>query len=383
MIPVTPRRILYVINGFDPGGAEHGLLTLLQSGFFAGHELRILALCRGRGTLATRIALVVGASNVVLASEGEALTARACLAGAIAMWREQRRWRPDVVVLSLKQANIIGRLVACFFPFTRCVSFEHISRYRAHRAEWIYQYLLWALSFRVDEIWADCRDTHQETSRYFTPRRRRAQIVTVFRADEAAPHKTAYQSRGPLRLAAAGRLVGRKNFPIAIDAVRILRARGRDVQLDIFGDGPDEAALRRRIDDAGLGDAIRLAGYRQDWDRQILDHDIFVNLGDTEGFCIVVAEAMAAALPVIATDVGGIQEYGSDGRNLLTIESSHVDDLVSQIERLADDEGLRRRIGEAARHDMLTRFSPAAIRRRSQLVFADAVDGINPEAVLD
>ena len=48
-------RILYVINGFDPGGAEHGLLTLVDSGFFAGHDLKILALCQGRGHLASRM----------------------------------------------------------------------------------------------------------------------------------------------------------------------------------------------------------------------------------------------------------------------------------------------------------------------------------------
>ena len=40
-------RILYVVNGFDPGGAEHGLLTLVESGAFEDHELRVLAFCRG------------------------------------------------------------------------------------------------------------------------------------------------------------------------------------------------------------------------------------------------------------------------------------------------------------------------------------------------
>ena len=44
-------RILYFIYGFDPGGAEHGLLTLLRAGFFSGHQVKILACCRGRGGL--------------------------------------------------------------------------------------------------------------------------------------------------------------------------------------------------------------------------------------------------------------------------------------------------------------------------------------------
>ena len=53
-------RILYVVNGFDHGGAEHGLLTLVENGAFEGHDLRVLALCRGRGDLANTIAARLG-----------------------------------------------------------------------------------------------------------------------------------------------------------------------------------------------------------------------------------------------------------------------------------------------------------------------------------
>src|SRR5918994_7701589 len=52
---VNRMRILYVLNGFDQGGAERGLLKLVESGAFEDHELRVLALCRGRGDLANTI----------------------------------------------------------------------------------------------------------------------------------------------------------------------------------------------------------------------------------------------------------------------------------------------------------------------------------------
>jgi glycosyltransferase involved in cell wall biosynthesis len=365
-------RILYVINGFDPGGAEHGLLTLVENGFFAGHDMKVLGFCRGRGPLASRISEAVGPSNVILVSPEPSLTLPACAAAIGALWRQHRDWQPQIVVLSLKQANVIGRLVACFFPSSRCVSFEHISRYRARKAEWVYQYVLWLLSFRVDEIWADCEETHQETGRYFLPRRRQRHVIPLFKTDEDAPYKHDFETHAPLRLAAAGRLVERKNFALAIDAVATMRGQGRNVRLDIFGDGPETGALQRAIDERGLGQHVRLAGYRQNWCREAIDHDIFINLSDTEGFCIVVAEAMASALPVIATNVGGIREYGADGRNLITLGRLDVDALIAQIDRLANDLSMRRRLAQQARQDMIQHYSAAAIRARSHSVFAEA-----------
>lgn len=361
-------RILYVINGFDPGGAEHGLLTLLEDGFFAGHDLKILALCRGRGTLASRIGQAVGPANIVMASTAETLTSRACVNGAKMLWRQHRDWRPEIVVLSLKQANVIGRAVACLFPSSRCVSFEHISRYRARRAEWAYQHLLKLLSFRVDEVWVDCEETHAETARYFLPRRRRHHVVPMFRTEHASPHKTDYRLHSPLRIAAAGRLVERKNFPTAIEAIRRLNAQGIPARLDIFGDGPEMASLQAAVDERNLTDSVTLAGYRENWSREALAHDVFVNLSDTEGFCIVVAEAMAAGLPVVATPVGGIKEYGRDNENIVSLHNADATHLAEQILRLANDDGLRQRLGERARLDMIASHSPAAIQNRSQSI---------------
>lgn len=365
-------RILYVINSFDPGGAEHGLLTLVENGFFTGHELKVLAFCRGRHHLATRVADAIGASNLVLASTTTSLTAEAYLAGAMALSGQLRRWRPEMVILSLKQANVIGRLVSCFFPSSRCVAYEDISGHRTPNVERVSGYLLRLLSFRVDEIWADCMETLQNATQSFSGRARRRHIVPMFKADAATPYKQDYRLHTPLRLVAAGRLEQRKNFHLAIEAVRRIVALGTDVHLQIFGDGPEGAALARSIHNRGLNRYVSLAGYRPDWVSHAIERDIFINLSDTEGFCIVVAEAMAAGLPVIATAVGGVREYGLNGKNMLTLKALDADALVSLIARLAEDEDVRRRLGARAREDMIAQHSPAAVRARGQSILSDA-----------
>jgi glycosyltransferase involved in cell wall biosynthesis len=361
-------RILYFINGFDPGGAEHGLLTLLQAGFFSGHQLKILACCRGRGALADEIAAQIGEHNLILTSQSEEPSLRTFVGTFFVILRLIREWRPDMVALSLKQANLVGRLAAMFAPRLHCVSFEHTARYRSRRAAGVYGPVLKALSWRVDEIWADCESTLQETQSYFLPRRRRSHIVPLFCSDEASSHKRDYALHTPLRLAAAGRLIPLKNFDRLIEAIRMLQDRSVSASLDLYGDGPERQALSRKADELGIGDRVHFHGYVARWFELACDRDMFINLSDTEGFCIVVAEAMLAGLPVIATDVGGIRDYGKDGENMLKLAAPSAEMAVTQALVFGGDEALRKKIGMQARQDMLQAYSQGALRVRATAV---------------
>ncbi len=365
-------RILYFINGFDPGGAEHGLLTLVESEFFAGHDLRVVGMCRGRGGLADALANALGREKVRIVEDEERLSLKACLMGAVSLAAEIRRFRPDAVILSLKQANVVGRLVLHAFPKIRCISFEHISRYRARRAERIYGSLLTLLSSRVDEIWSDCAETLEATRSYFKPRKRREAVIPLFRAARDRGTKTDYGIRGHVRIAAAGRLVGRKNFDRIILAVKNLNATGLAAKLAIFGDGPELEALKVLARRCGIPDKISLLGYRERWFDEALEYDLFVNASDTEGFCIVVAEAMGVGLPIIATNVGGIREYGYDGENMLKLKDDSVEALTASISQLAGDLHLRERLGRRAGQDIGEMYSEHAIRECGQAVLGDS-----------
>lgn len=367
---MSGERILYVINGFDPGGAEHGLLTLIAGGFFAGHDLKVLGFCHGRGDLAERIGDAAGPGNLLIAKDEETLSLGGLFAGGLALFRLLRRWRPDTVVLSLKQANLVGRLVLCFFPRIRVISFEHIARYRARRGERLYGTLLKLLSFRVDGVWADCRETLDATRAYFIRRSRHEVVVPLFVADRATPRKTDYALGSPARLVTAGRLVDRKNVDTIIDVVKMLVGRGVRVRLEVFGDGPEAEKLHSLTTQHDLEAYVFFRGYRPDWLTEALDNDVFINMGDTEGFCIVAAEAMASGLPVIAVDVGGIREYGVDGENIIKLVSVDRHALGEALTELLTDEDKRRRMGERGRADMLGRYSLDALRQCGRQIFS-------------
>jgi glycosyltransferase involved in cell wall biosynthesis len=356
-------RVLYVLNAFDHGGAEHGLLTLVENGAFENHDLRVLAFCRGRGDLADTIAARLG-KRVQFVTDGDTLTLWACSAGFFRILRTAFSFRPQKMVLSLKQANVVGRLAAMLVPRLTCVAFEHTGEYRARRFQGLYGPLLRLLSGRVDEVWADCAETLEETRRYFLPRSREGHVISLFVAAGQTPFKTQYGLGSGVRLAAAGRLLAGKNLALVGEVMTMLRADGVDVTLDVYGDGPERQAIETLLAQRGLQDRVTLHGYRADWLRQATKADIFLNLSDVEGFCIVVAEAMLAGLPVIAVDVGGIRDYGRDGENMLKLSAPNARGARTAVLRLMRDPSLRERLGRRARADMLQGYDAAACRQQ-------------------
>ncbi|HKT75762.1 MAG TPA: glycosyltransferase [Sphingobium sp.] len=98
---------------------------------------------------------------------------------------------------------------------------------------------------------------------------------------------------------AAGRLVSQKNFPLMIRA--FAKGAGEGDRLVIYGDGPQRAALASLADELGLGNRIRFAGHVPDLASHLVGHDLFLLSSDYEGVPAVLLEALAAGLPIIAT----------------------------------------------------------------------------------
>jgi glycosyltransferase involved in cell wall biosynthesis len=149
-----------------------------------------------------------------------------------------------------------------------------------------------------------------------------------------------------------------------VAAVDALRREGVDVTLAVYGEGPEKQAIEALLMERGLQDHVTLHGYRADWVKQATTADIFLNLSEEEGFCIVVAEAMLAGLPVIAVDVGGIRDYGLDGENMLKLSSADAEGARAAILRLMVDQSLRERLGLRARADMLRGYDAVACRQQ-------------------
>jgi glycosyltransferase involved in cell wall biosynthesis len=140
-----------------------------------------------------------------------------------------------------------------------------------------------------------------------------------------------------------GRLAPVKGQPLLIEAVARLREQGVHVHCRIVGDGPERAALERRIGELGAGDAVELTGaVGQDRIRELYEQaDVFCLASFREGLPFVLIEALAMELPVVATRIMGIPELVTEGENGLLVTPGRSDELAEALARLARDPGER------------------------------------------
>jgi glycosyltransferase involved in cell wall biosynthesis len=359
---VDRPRVLYVINGFMRGGAELGFKTMLEHGFLQGCDVRVLAIHEGVPELRAAVEALLPPGALHVASKGKRLTLLAMAKAAWSLRELLARFRPNSVVLSLKQANILGRLLLLRHPGVHCVAFEHIAKLEQARLTPLYAFLLKRLSPRVDEVWADCSATLEGAQAYYIPRARASRIVPLFVASPEAPRKSCFDAARPIRLTTAGRLVPRKRTEVIIGAVKQLHDRGRETTLTIFGDGPKRRELEILAESLGIGGHVEFRGFVPGWHVQALEHDMFIHLSDEEGFCIVVAEAMMAGLPVIASPVGGVVEYLKDGKDGLYAPHAQPKALADLIARLIDSQPLRSELGRNAARSIEETFGPDTAR---------------------
>lgn len=182
-------------------------------------------------------------------------------------------------------------------------------------------------------------------------------------------------AKARLNVLTVGRLVPQKGHGVLLEAIAALLEKGDDVHLTVVGAGPRASSLRR------LATALEVDGHvswigavGQDEIREYYRAaDIFCLASFDEGVPVVLMEAMACEVPVIATRIAGIPELVEDGVSGLLVPPARPDLLERALSSLLCDDVLRRQLGVAGRERVLSGFDlrrPAGLlgeRFRTQL----------------
>src|SRR5207302_1499722 len=184
----------------------------------------------------------------------------------------------------------------------------------------------------------------------------RKRVYRVYNGIDVEQFQPARFEQPPLVLS-VGRLISKKGFDILIDACAILRGRGLDFRCEIVGEGPLRDELQARIDRHQLADRVSLAGPKPQ--RAVatrLGQATVLTLpcrvdpdGAMDNLPTVIMEAMAAVLPVVSTDIGGISEMVRDRESGLLVGQNDPVATADALSQLIKDIELAQSFGGKGR----------------------------------
>lgn len=164
-------------------------------------------------------------------------------------------------------------------------------------------------------------------------------------------------TRAVTRVVTVANLRPEKSHETLIAAAAILAPSYPSLRFQIVGDGSRRAELEALAHAKGVSGAIEFLGHREDVAALLANAQVFVLPSRSEAFPNGAIEAMAAGLPVVASAVGGLLDLVSSGRTGILVNPAEPEALAAAVKSLIDDPVAAQAMGDAARRDVLARYS--------------------------
>ncbi len=175
---------------------------------------------------------------------------------------------------------------------------------------------------------------------------------------------------GPVTLLTVSRFAKEKGIEFSIRACALLMRKRPNIEYRIIGDGPERGALEGLINELGLNDRVRLLGWKTEEALSAIYRDahLFVCPSITdpipEAQGVVLQEAQACGLPVVATRTGGIPESVVEGQSAFLVPEQDPDALADRIEYLLDRPDIWAEMGRAGRKYVESKFDMSLLTDR-------------------
>jgi glycosyltransferase involved in cell wall biosynthesis len=352
---------------------RHFLLPLMRGIRERGHEVvgvsadgPLLAIPRAEGLRVETVPLVRGLSPI---AQWRALWALVAL---------MRAERPDLVHAHMPISGFLARIAARIAGVPRVAYTCHGYLFN-QPGSWLRR----NVSLLMEWIAGRVTDVYMTVSADEAGDARRLgiapQAVAIGNGRDPARFRPDPEARARIRaelgvaesrvvVVVVSRLVRSKGHPELLAAVREVAAGGGDVELWVVGErltsdrGEDLAPYFAA---AGLGDRLRLLGYREDVPALLAAADIFALPSYFEGLPMSVIEAMLTGMAVVATDVRGPREQVLPERTGLLVPAMRVPELAAALARLVADPAMRARLGAAGRSRALDLYDEGRIVART------------------
>lgn len=289
------------------------------------------------------------------------------------LFRMLRQHRSDVLVL-----HSVKFILPCWI-YARLhgvclVVVEHQPNQLKSRIEWLVSRALMLLADAVVVISPQYKQELQDNLGMFFCARKVYLIPNGIDTDKFRPSKkTLLSNRSRIVVGMAARFSNTKRQEVLVRAIQILRNQSdTDWRLSLAGDGEKYPEILKLVSDAGLSDVVELTGYLGesellDWFSRV---DIYAHASDGETLSTSLLQAMAMGLPILGSDVKGIDNLleGEDGCGLLV--SNDAEGFAAEIVRLTVDQALAESLGSSARDRAIDEFSHETMFRNYEELLA-------------
>jgi glycosyltransferase involved in cell wall biosynthesis len=299
----------------------------------------------------------------------------------VALWRLKRlidAERPQVLHSWIFAANSYGRMVAGRRPWPRVVVSERCVD------TWKSPWQLWLDRRQIGRTTRLVGNSQSVAHFYRTLGVPTEKVVVIPNGVELPDQSTTDRDAalasfdipaGSRVMGFAGRLAPQKRVHDLVWAMQLLKQLTDRVYLMLIGDGPERGRLLDLARHMSCDHLVRFAGHRDDADRLIGMLDVFWLASDFEGMSNSVMEAMAAGVPVVASDIPANRELVVDGQTGFLVKVGDSVGFAQFTDRILGDPALARRLGDAGRERMRTEFSVDKMVARHADLYREIANG--------
>lgn len=381
---MIPMDIVHFVENLERGGLERTVIDLIAAQREAGHRCAVICLFQ-EGMLAAELreqGVVVQACGKRRGPDMQALL-------------KARRFIADIPGAVLHTHNSMAHYYAVLatmgLPVARIINTRHSmgGRKGTTRQEWLYRRSMRSTDYVVAVCDAERKRLQANGVR---PRCELSTIpngISLERFMPATPERRRALAEG-LGWHPDSRIIGTvgRLQPVK-DQARLIRAFDRvhsevpSAVLAIVGDGGLRPQLERLVEELGLQDCVRFLGDRGDVPQLLSGMELFALSSLSEGYSVALIEACAAALPIVATDVGGNHEIVRDGINGKLVAAGDTSALANALLDMLANADAMLAMGKAGRGWALSEASFRTMAGRYERLYAGAAHGMigkSPEA---
>ena len=362
--------IVHVIARLNVGGAALSVIELAAEQRRRGNDVLVVSGTVPSGEASMEhVARELGVPHLYLGALQRELSPLADLAAVRSLRSILRARRPDVLHTHTAKAGATGRIAAMTAAQARPRVVVHtfhghvLSGYFSRRRERVFRLIERGLAWKADALVAVSEEVRADLVRLGIASNERITVVPYgFDLDKrlASPAGARETTRAVLGLDGSASVVGWAGRLTAIkrplDIVRVAEAVD-DAVFVLAGDGELRAEVEARASALGISERVRVLGYVDDIASWYAAFDLFLLVSANEGTPVVAIEALAAGVPVVATDAGGTRTVVDDGETGFLAAVGDTEALTAHVRRLLTERDLRAAMGAEGARRMRERFS--------------------------